>query len=153
MKQAENNRIICLLFISTLALLLQSCFLDCSYHEKVEFDNSLKTIKVLSENYCIISVKLTEYEPMEGYIREIENSTVKIDFDKKKTIKSIDLPRLLDIKTNDFNQSLIDKKYIEYEIVLNEIEPREHSEDTKYIQFVSEEVEKGEKIFQSEACK
>lgn len=133
--------------------MLQSCFLDCSFPEKIEFDNSTKNIKVLSENYCIISVKLTEYEPMKGYIREIENNTVKVDFDQTKLIKNINLPSLLDIKNNDFNQALIDKKHIEYEIVLHEIEPKEHSEDTKYIQFVSEQVEKGEKVFESEGCK
>jgi hypothetical protein len=149
-KRQHFKRILILLCCS---FSLQSCFLDCSYHEKIEFDNSRKVVKVLSENYCIISIKLTEYEPMEGYIREIENNTVKIDFDKNKLVKNIELPELLNVKENDFNQALIDKKYIEYEIVLEEIEPRKHSEDTKYIQFVSEQVDKGEKIFESEGCK
>lgn len=151
MKKRETIKKILILLCCSFSL--QSCFLDCSYHEKVEFDNSRKFIKVLSDNYCIISIKLTEYEPMEGYIREIENNSFKKDFDKSKLVKSIDLPNLLNIKENNFNQALIEKKYIEYEIVLEEIEPRERSEDMKYIQFVSELADKGQKIFESKGCK
>lgn len=153
MKQKENYRKIYILIFSISALFFQSCFLDCSYHAKIEFDNSNKSIKVLSDNYCITSVELTEYEPMEGYIREIENNTVKIELDQQKAIKSIHLSSLLNAKENNLNQALVDNKYVEYEIVLHEIQPASHSEDTKYIQFVNQEVEKGEKVFESEGCK
>lgn len=153
MKQKGNTRKYFVIVLTLSALFFQSCFLDCSYREKIEFNNSSKSIRVLSDNYCIISVKLTEYEPMEGYIREIENNTVKVDINEEEHLKNVDLHNLLKVKESDFNQALIDKKYIAYDIVLHVIEPKSHSEETKYIHFVSEQVEKGEKIFESEGCK
>lgn len=153
MRKKENNIKFYTLIFSVLALLLQSCFLDCSYHEKIEFDNINKNIKVLSDNYCIISLRLTEYEPMEGYIREIKNNNFKIDFDLNETVKNVNLSVLLNSKENDSILTLLDEKYIAFDLVLHVIEPKSHSEEIKHIHFVSEQVEKGEKVFESEGCK
>lgn len=153
LNKSINMKKTLILIFSMFALLLQSCFLDCSYHEKIEFDNINKSIKVLSDNYCIISLSITEYEPMEGYIREIKNNNFKIDFELNETVKNVNLLELLKNSKNDSVLSFLNKKYISYDIVLHEINPEKFSEDMKYIHFVSEEIEKGETIFESEGCK
>ena len=142
-----------MLIFSMFALLLQSCFLDCSYPKKIKFDNISKSINVVSENYCIISLRLIEYKPMEGYIEEIKQSEFKIDFDINQAIQNINLLALLKNSKNDSVLSFLNKKYISYDIILHEINPEKLSEDMKYIHFVSEEIEKGETIFESEGCK
>ena len=148
-----NNRKIYLLIFLIFSLLFQSCFLNCSYPKKIKFDNISKSINVVSENYCIISLRLIEYKPMEGYIEEIKQSEFKIDFDTNQEIQNINLLVLLKNSKNDSILSFLNKKYISYDIILHEIKPEKFSEDMKYIHFVSEEIEKGETIFESEGCK
>lgn len=58
------------------AILFGGCCPESNY---IEFDNQDKTIKVLSEDFYIKSVTITEYKQKDGYIELIDSNSLTLN--------------------------------------------------------------------------
>lgn len=60
-----------------LIIFLQGCWI-CPERHNLEFDNDTKTISVISEDYYVKSIKMTEYIPKDGYVEYVDSNYVEI---------------------------------------------------------------------------
>ena len=106
-------------------ILLQSCWV-CPEKQSLEFTKSTKTIKILSEDYYIKSIRVTEYLPMENYIETVDSNYVEFTQNGVRGATEMTLENsgenYIRKGKSDF-ESLLKKDYLEYVINLEKFEP------------------------------
>jgi hypothetical protein len=140
---------IILLFI---VILFQSCWI-CPEKQSLEFFKSTNSIKIISENYYIKSIRITEYIPMDNYIEPIDSNYVEFiqagargatemclnNYGENYTRKG----------TSNF-ENLLKKEYLEYVVNLEKFENKKNGDfDNEKIRFVSTQIKGEITVFKS----
>lgn len=135
-----------------IAIIFQSCWI-CPEKQSIEFTKSTKTIKVLSKDYYIKSIRITEYLPKENYIELVDSNYVEL---LQKGIRGATEMSLENcgknyIQKGKFDlENLLKKDHLEYIINLEKFENKKDGNlDYETIRFVSEEIKTEKNIFQS----
>jgi|GEM_PF-5744468 len=133
-------------------ILLQSCWV-CPEKQSLEFTKSTKTIKILSEDYYIKSIRVSEYLPMENYIETVDSNYVEFTQNGVRGATEITLENsgenYITKGKSDF-ESLLKKDYLEYVINLEKFENKKDGNfDNEIIRFVSTEIKAEKNIFKS----
>jgi len=125
----------------------------CPPRHSIEFVNSKKEIKVLSEDYFLKSIIITEYIPKENYIEEIDSNRTIITF--KPNTNSINLYKLE--QTSDVQGKKLDKmlakKFLQYKIYLTPKDEAAFDKTFDEVYFVSEQIVKNSMEFETNGCK
>lgn len=109
----------------------------------VEFDNHSNTIEVLSEDYYIKNIKITEYIQQQSSIRLVDSNSVIIEQQGDWRARTVCISKPDEhyfIHRNALNK-LLTKKQLYYEIQLEkfEDEKKRNQSDMKTISFVKDE--------------
>lgn len=136
-------------------IFLLGCF--CPKTHDLEFDNSNKTIKVLSEDYYIDNIKIVEYIPKEGYIELIDSNYIEINKKGKLINNKIylqDIGKNYISKGKPINEILAKKNIAFYIWIVN---PKLKNSDTNHgalAEFIINNNSKEKFIFESNGgCK
>lgn len=131
------------------------CF--CPKKHDLEFDNSNKTIKVLSENFYIDNIKIVEYIPKDGYIELIDSNYIEINKKGKLINNKIylqDIGKNYISKGKPINEILAKKNIAFYIWIVN---PKLKNSDTNHgalAEFIITSNSKEKFIFESNGgCK
>ena len=135
-------------------VLFQSCWV-CPKKQSLEFTKSTKTIKILSDDYYIKSIRVTEYLPMEKYIETVDSNYVEFNQIGARGATELNLnnagENYIRKGKSDFKE-LLNKKYLEYLIKLEKFDTKKEGNfDEETIRFVSEEIKAEKSIFESNA--
>jgi len=138
-----------LLFI---VILFQSCWI-CPEKQSLEFTKSTNTIKIISKDYYIKSIRITEYIPLENYIELIDSNYV--EFFQVGARGAIEMclnkydENYIRKGKSDF-ESLLKKEHLEYVVNLEKFKNKRDSDlDNEIIRFVNREINAEKTIFKS----
>jgi hypothetical protein len=125
-----------------IAFTLQGCWI-CPDPVFIEHDNVNNTIEVLSEDYYIKSITITEYLQKEGSIDLIDSSKISIEQYGPRGASILSISNSLEnynLKGKDVNEFL-KKKNLQYEVRLEKFEnkKKENSFDIEIIDFIKDE--------------
>jgi hypothetical protein len=140
---------ILLLFIP---ILFQSCWV-CPEKQSLEFTKSTKTINVLSEDYYIKSLRITEYLPKDNYIEMVDSNYVEFTQNGARGATEMEIKNSGEnyIRKGKLDfENLLKKDHLEYVINLEKFENKKDGDFGKeIIRFVSEEIKAEKNIFES----
>ena len=136
-----------------LIIISNSCF-NCPEKISLEYTKSKKNIKILSNDFYIKSITITEYIPKEKYIEMVDSNFV--EFNQIGTRGSYEMS-INDIGENYSKkdkievEKLLNKKYLEYVIRIEkfETEKKNDGSDNDVIRFISSEIVNEKNIFKS----
>lgn len=131
------------LIILTISILLTGCWI-CPDPNHVEFDRTNQVIEVLSENYFIKSVTITEYIQKDGYIELIESNRLILEQDGARGAYILNLPspgENYQAKGKEYFE-LLKSEFLQYEILLMKFENKKDGNgfNEDVITFVSSEI-------------
>lgn len=133
-------------------LLFQACWI-CPEKQNLEFTKSTKTFKILSDDYYIKSIRLTEYLPMENYIETVDSNYVEFIQNGVRGAKEMSIGNVGENyikKGKSDSESLLKKEYLEYIVNLEKFENKKDGNyDNDVIRFVSAEIKTEKSIFES----
>jgi hypothetical protein len=121
---------------------LQGCW-TCPDPVFIEYDNANNTIEVLSEDYYIKSITITEYLQKESYIDLIDSSKISIEQYGARGASILNVSASAEhyiLKGKNVNEFL-KKKNLQYEVKLEKFEnkKKENSFDIEIISFIKDE--------------
>ena len=123
---------------------------------KHKFDDFRKTsekIKILSEDYYIKSIKITEYIPKKNYIETIDSNYIELLQKGARGATEISLKNNYEnyITKGKFDiENFLKKDYLEFIIKLEKFKNKKDGNfDNEIIRFVSDEILKEKNIFKS----
>ena len=136
-----------------IVVLCQSCWI-CPEKQSLEFTKSTKTIKILSEHYYIKSIRVTEYLPKKNFIELIDSNYVEFNQIGPRGAYEMSLDDIGENywkKGNSNAKELLNKKYLEYIIKIEKVDPEKKNDDSDrdVIRFVSSELEKEKNVMES----
>jgi hypothetical protein len=147
-RQINMKKIILLLF----TIIFQSCFI-CPEKQSLEYTKSTKTIKILSKDYYIKSIRITEYLPKENYIETIDSNYVELIQKGARGATEMSLENNYEnyvIKNKSDFEQFLKKDYLEFIIKLEKFENKKDGNfDNEIIRFVSTEITSEKNIFKS----
>lgn len=136
-----------------LIIFFNSCGI-CPEKTKLEFTKSDRIVKILSDDYFIKSIRITEYIPRENYIELIDSNYVEFNQTGPRGAYEMSLN---DIGENYWEKGssnakeLLNKKYLEYIVKIEKFEPEKKNDDSDRdeIRFVSCELVKDKNVMES----
>jgi hypothetical protein len=142
-----------ILIMILLISLIQGCII-CPERHSIEYTKSTKSIKVLSEDYYIKSVRITAYLPNKNYIELLDSNysefnQIGIRGATEMNLKSAGENYL--IKGIQKPEQLLAEKYLEFVIKIEKFERKKNGKltDMDVIKFVSTDLKKEKNIFES----
>lgn len=136
-----------------LIIITNSCFI-CPEKISLEYTKSNKNIKILSNDFFIKSIKITEYIPKEKYIELVDSNFVEFYQSGARGAYEIsinDIGENYSKKGNIEVGELLNKKYLEYVIRIEKFETEKNNGgfDNDVIRFISSEIINDKNIFKS----
>lgn len=136
-----------------LIIITNSCFI-CPEKISLEYTKSSKNIKILSNDFFIKSITITEYIPKEKYIELVDSNFVEFN--------QIGVRGAYEMSINDIGENyykkgsievgeLLNKKYLEHVIRIEKFETEKNNDgsDSDVIRFISSEIVNDKNIFTS----
>lgn len=136
-----------------LIIITNSCFV-CPEKISIEYTKSNKNIKILSDDFFIKSITITEYIPQEKYIELVDSNFVEY---YQSGVRGAYEMSINDIGENYYKKGsievgeLLNKKYLEYVIRIEKFETEKKNDgfDSDVLRFISSEIVNDKNIFTS----
>ena len=136
-----------------LIIVTYSCGI-CPEKTRLEFTRSNRTVKILSNDYYIKSIRITEYIPKENFIELVDSNYIEFNQIGPRGAYEMSLN---DIGENYWKKGtsnakeLLNKKYLEYIVKIEKVDPEKKNDDSDrdVIRFVRSELEKEKNVMES----